>query len=134
MADQWEKFQNTLNDGQLDLSLNKWGVHSRHTALKALLLVATGVFAGYTIQPMPTSFKNNFINNPLLKWLNLFIVGILLSDFANDKITYKEIVVSALVSGLLIVLFEWMRYYGDETSGNWVSKNVFPAGNRQLLQ
>lgn len=124
---------NEMLKNDYDLSVNKWALHGQHTAIKALLLVATGIFAGYTLEPVPSKFRDWFSTNPLVKFLNLFIIGLLLSDFTNGKVTGKEILVSFLVAALVIVIFEWMRWYGGETSGNFVAQTLF-RGEGTLLQ
>lgn len=128
-------FVNQLEQTRFDLSgPGNYLLSGSHTGVKAMLLVATGIFAGYTLEPVPSLFREHFSKNPLVKWLNLFIIGILLSDFVNNKISAREVLVAAVVAALIIVAFEWLRYYNGETSGNWVAQNVFPHGNRSLLQ
>ncbi len=60
----------------------------KNNYLRILLLLVTGVFMGYTLQPVPKWLNNLFDTSYILKFFVLFIAGcIALYPVNNDSIT-----------------------------------------------
>lgn len=73
--------------------------------LRVLLLLITGVFMGYTLQPIPKWLNKLFDTSILLKFTALFIAGsISLYPLNNNSLMWVTI-----GSILTLVLFQYMR-------------------------
>ncbi len=73
--------------------------------LRVLLLLITGVFMGYTLQPVPKWLNKMFDTSILLKFIVLFIAGsISLYPLNNNSLMWITI-----GSILTLVLFQYMR-------------------------
>ena len=113
------------------------GSTGKNNFVNALLLILTGVFAGYTLEPVPSKFREWFSKNPYTKWLTLFMIGLLFTvDFDNqdDYVSAKYLLIIALSATVILILFELLRYYSGETSGNKLSKLLFNQEGRTLLE
>jgi hypothetical protein len=75
--------------------------------IRTFVIIISGVFIGYTIQPIPKWLNNIFDNSQLFKFFVLFYTGaIALYPLTKDKI--KWIIVSVLV---IMYLFRVFRNY-----------------------
>jgi hypothetical protein len=77
--------------------------------LRVLLLLITGVFMGYTLQPVPKWLNKMFDTSILLKFIVLFIAGsISLYPLNNNSLMW--ITVGSI---LTLGLFQYMRKIDD---------------------
>lgn len=71
-------------------------------------IILTGVFAGYTLQPVPKWLHDLFDNSVLFKFLILLIIG-LTGSYPIDSTTKFTNVLFAVI--LVLAIFEGFRYY-----------------------
>lgn len=73
--------------------------------LKTFLIILTGIYAGYTLQPVPKWLNNLFDTNIIFKFLIILIIGItMLHPLDSTKMTV--VIVCAV---LILGLFEGFR-------------------------
>ena len=75
--------------------------------LRITLLLITGVFMGYTLQPVPKWLNKLFDTSQILKFFVLFIAGCI----AVYPINKNNIIWVGLSSALTLVLFQLAREY-----------------------
>ncbi len=71
-------------------------------------IILTGVFAGYTLQPVPKWLHDLFDKSLLFKFLVLLIIG-LTGSYPIDSTTKFTNVLFAVI--LILAIFEAFRYY-----------------------
>jgi hypothetical protein len=76
---------------------------------KLFSLLFIGIFAGYTLQPVPKWLNNLFINSNIFKFVIIFIVGInSVYPINKDKIT--NVFISSII---ILVIFSLFRYIDE---------------------
>lgn len=69
-------------------------------------LVISGVFAGYTLQPVPKWLNNLFDTSILFKYMVLVIIGIT----ALYPVNGKKMIDILISSGIILLLFAGLRH------------------------
>lgn len=77
-----------------------------HDFFRLFSLVVAGVFAGYTLQPVPKWLNNLFDTSNVFKYLTLVVIGITALYPVNKK-KMLDILIS---SGIILLLFAGLRY------------------------
>ncbi len=65
--------------------INQFNNILSYNYIRIFLLIISGVFIGYTLQPVPTWLNNLFNTSIILKFLVLFIVGIVAVYPVNEN-------------------------------------------------
>ncbi len=73
--------------------------------LRMLLLLVSGVFMGYTLQPVPKWLNNLFDTSNVLKFLVLFVSGAI----AVYPLTQENIIIVTLCSVIVLFIFQMAR-------------------------
>jgi hypothetical protein len=73
---------------------------------KLFSLLLTGIFAGYTLQPVPTWLNNLFINSNIFKFIIIFIIGIT-AVYPINKDKISNVFISSII---ILVIFSLFRY------------------------
>jgi hypothetical protein len=93
----------------MDLLINKLvNIHNillKNNNIRYFILLTTGVFMGYTLQPVPDYLNNIFNNSNIFKFIILFYAGLV----AVYPINYENIVQIFLISLLIIIIFSFLR-------------------------
>jgi uncharacterized membrane protein (UPF0136 family) len=74
---------------------------------RLISLLIAGVFAGYTLQPVPKWLNDQFDNNIILKFVVLVVIGIT----ALYPIDNKKFLYIILTSIITLALFEFLRKF-----------------------
>ena len=75
--------------------------------LRMILLLVSGVFMGYTLQPVPKWLNNLFDTSNILKFLVLFVSGAIVVY----PLTSENIMIVTLCSVIVLFLFQMARNY-----------------------
>jgi hypothetical protein len=73
--------------------------------LRVFLLLVTGVYMGYTLQPVPKWLNNMFDTSIILKFMVLFIAG----SIALYPINNNSLIWVTVGSILTLAVFQYMR-------------------------
>lgn len=73
---------------------------------KLASLLITGIFAGYTLQPVPKWLNKLFDNSNIFKFLIIFIIGIT-ATYPIDQNKISNIFISSII---ILIIFEGLRY------------------------
>jgi hypothetical protein len=73
---------------------------------KLISLLLTGIFAGYTLQPVPKWLNKLFDNSNIFKFIIIFTIGIT-SVYPINKDKISNIFISSVV---ILVIFSVFRY------------------------
>ena len=73
--------------------------------LRMILLLVSGVFMGYTLQPVPKWLNNLFDTSNVLKFLVLFVSGAI----AVYPLTQENIIIVTLCSVIVLFIFQMAR-------------------------
>lgn len=90
-----------------DTIVNKINILLKNDNLRISLLIITGIFAGYTLNPVPKLLNNLFHNSHLFKFIILLILGIL----AVHPIDKNELFYIIITSIIILIIFEITRLY-----------------------
>jgi hypothetical protein len=72
---------------------------------RLLLIILTGIFASYTLRPIPKWLDNLFNTSYILKFIIIIIIGILVVYPINKS----KLINVILVSLIILILFEIFR-------------------------
>jgi len=78
----------------------------KNSYVRTVLLLVTGVFMGYTLQPVPIWLNNLFNVSHILKFFVLFIAGCI----AVYPVNQQSIMYVFVGSILTLLLFQFCRY------------------------
>lgn len=78
------------------------------------LLLISGVFAGYTLQPVPKWLNNLFDTSNILKFSVLFVGGAI----SVYPLTQENIITVTLCSVIILFLFQMARNYDKKLEDN----------------
>jgi len=73
--------------------------------IRVFLLVITGIFAGYTLQPVPTWLNNWFNTSVIFK----FIVLVLIGAVALHPLDVNKLRMVLIVSAIILAVFFFAR-------------------------
>ena len=73
--------------------------------IRVFIMIITGVFAGYTLQPVPTWLNKLFDTSNILKFLVLFLGGCV----ASYPLTNQNIIMVAICSLVILAIFHGFR-------------------------
>lgn len=76
---------------------------------KLVSLLLTGIFAGYTLQPVPKWLNKLFDNSNIFKFIIIFTIGIT-SAYPINKDKISNIFISSVV---ILVIFSVFRYIDE---------------------
>ena len=76
---------------------------------KLVSLLLTGIFAGYTLQPVPKWLNKLFDNSHIFKFIIIFTIGIT-SAYPINKDKISNIFISSVV---ILVIFSVFRYIDE---------------------
>jgi len=91
----------------LDFIINAHNGLFYDSNFRMFILLISGVFAGYTLQPVPEWLNKKFNTSYALKYFILFY-GILIPLYPFDK---QNIIISAIIPGIILKLFSFFRQY-----------------------
>ena len=77
--------------------------------LRSLLLIIVSIFAGYTLQPVPTKLNNIFNTSTSFKYMILFVL-LLTAFYPLDN---RKVILSLVIPILTLALFEFLRKVDD---------------------
>jgi len=77
---------------------------------KLFSLLLTGIFAGYTLQPVPIWLNNLFNNSNIFKFAIIFIIGIT-SVYPINKDKIANIFISSVI---ILAIFSLFRYIDEQ--------------------
>ncbi len=100
-----EQFSNVVIEKSVNFNNN----FLQNDYLRIALLLVTGVFMGYTLQPVPKWLNNLFNTSNTLKFFVLFIAGCI----AVYPINHNNIIWVGLGSALTLWLFHMARKYDN---------------------
>ena len=93
----------------MDLLINKivyiHNILLKNNNIRYFILLTTGVFMGYTLQPVPKYLDNIFNTSNIFKFIILFYAGIV----SVYPVTYRNIIQIFLISLLIIIMFSFFR-------------------------
>lgn len=87
---------------------------------RLISLLIAGVFAGYTLQPVPKWLNEQFDNNVIFKFAILVVIGIT----ALYPIDEKKFVYIVLTSVITLALFEILRKFEKQEPPKQESKEI----------
>lgn len=90
----------------IDKSVNLNNHFFKNDYFRTFLLLISGVFMGYTLQPVPKWLNKLFDTSPLIKFLVLFISGCI-SVYPLNK---NNIILVFVGSVLTLIFFQCARY------------------------
>jgi len=73
--------------------------------IRVFIMIITGVFAGYTLQPVPAWLNKLFDTSNILKFLVLFLGGCV----ASYPLTNQSIIMVAICSLVILAIFYGFR-------------------------
>jgi hypothetical protein len=76
---------------------------------KLISLLLTGIFAGYTLQPVPKWLNKLFDNSNIFKFFIIFTIGIT-STYPINKDKISNIFISSVI---ILVIFSVFRYIDE---------------------
>jgi hypothetical protein len=79
--------------------------------IKAFLLVLTGIFAGYTLQRVPTWLNKLFYESNIFKFIIIFLILSISDHLSDHLIEGKDIIYITGLSIFILVLFHIFRTF-----------------------
>lgn len=76
-----------------------------NTLIKTFLIILTGIYAGYTLQPVPKWLNNLFDNNLIFKFIIILIIGLTILH----PIDMNKLIIIIICTILILGLFEYFR-------------------------
>lgn len=73
--------------------------------LKTFLIILTGIYAGYTLQPVPKWLNNLFDTNLIFKFIIILIIGLTMLH----PIDKNKLMVIIICTVLILGLFEFFK-------------------------
>lgn len=73
--------------------------------IRVFIMLITGVFAGYTLQPVPPWLSTFFDKSNILKFLVLFLGG----SVAAYPLTNHNIIIVSICSLIILTIFQLFR-------------------------
>jgi hypothetical protein len=101
------KFKFYLNIYNMETIIPEINKIFKNDFIRLFLLVLTGIYAGYTLQPVPKWLNNLFDTSQLFKFIIIMIIGIT-ALYPIDKDKLFNI---TLMSIIILILFELFRKY-----------------------
>ncbi len=99
----------------IDKVIDSINVILSNKQMYAFFMLLSGIFLGYTLQPVPDWLNNIFNTSQLFKYIVIIIVGLTVA-YPIDKTEFTAIIIMAAI---ILVMFKLMRIkiekYLDQT-------------------
>jgi hypothetical protein len=96
---------NNVLDTASEVSANVVNSTFSNDFFRLLSIMIVGVFAGYTLRPVPNWLGNLFDTSLLFKFLIILVVGVT----GNYPVSKSKMIHIAISSAIILVLFEGLR-------------------------
>ena len=77
----------------------------KYDYIRVFIMIITGVFAGYTLQPVPQWLNKLFDTSNIFKFLVLFCGGCV----ASYPLTNQNIIIVSICSLVILTIFQYFR-------------------------